>query len=374
MTAPIAQAQAQTTSQINQVQTASSSDLVFLWIALMVSFITVIVLLERMIHGKILPYEPRRQVPWSGADVLWIFMVVIMLQIVVMSALYPIMITPTVDNDKPTVEQNIYANDEIKTVDSPMRENGSAQGELGDLMSPSAKKAALHSNSGGDATAHPVVTIVLGGNPWMITFCVLVTVILVPISEEFLFRLLLQGWLEKVDAQKRRRFRWLARLPRGLLPIVMVSTFFALLHARTGEMKFDLEMLVFNFVVQAIVNLIGLIFGVWWLVRCGATAADFGWKGWTALLDDLLRGIFAFFLIAGPLYGLQLLMRKVMLSKTVVEALGAEIAPDPIAIFIFSVALGFLYFRTHRIATAIMLHVALNLTSMAMLAVTMLKG
>jgi membrane protease YdiL (CAAX protease family) len=40
------------------------------------------------------------------------------------------------------------------------------------------------------------------------------------------------------------------------------------------------------------------------------------------------------------------------------------IAPDPIPLFFFSVALGAIYHRTHRLAPLIVLHAALNGTSL----------
>jgi membrane protease YdiL (CAAX protease family) len=46
--------------------------------------------------------------------------------------------------------------------------------------------------------------------------------------------------------------------------------------------------------------------------------------------------------------------------------LPAYIAPDPIPLFFFAVALGFLYFRTHRIVPLIILHAIFNGASLAM--------
>ena len=43
-----------------------------------------------------------------------------------------------------------------------------------------------------------------------------------------------------------------------------------------------------------------------------------------------------------------------------------HLAPDPIPIFFFAVALGTLYYRTHRLAAPVVLHMALNTASLAM--------
>ncbi|MEK6249967.1 MAG: CPBP family intramembrane metalloprotease, partial [Planctomycetales bacterium] len=41
--------------------------------------------------------------------------------------------------------------------------------------------------------------------------------------------------------------------------------------------------------------------------------------------------------------------------------------PDPVPIFLFSLALGYLYFKTHRILPCIITHMALNALSMLIL-------
>jgi membrane protease YdiL (CAAX protease family) len=58
-----------------------------------------------------------------------------------------------------------------------------------------------------------------------------------PIMEEFLFRVVLQGWLEKLEAvacAPDKKQGWLG-LPRGGLPIVISSLLFALMHFREGN-------------------------------------------------------------------------------------------------------------------------------------------
>jgi membrane protease YdiL (CAAX protease family) len=47
-------------------------------------------------------------------------------------------------------------------------------------------------------------------------------------------------------------------------------------------------------------------------------------------------------------------------------ALPESISPDPITLVPFAVVLGLLYYRTHRIVPSIVLHMALNATSLAL--------
>jgi membrane protease YdiL (CAAX protease family) len=61
--------------------------------------------------------------------------------------------------------------------------------------------------------------------------------------------------------------------------------------------------------------------------------------------------------VAVPVFGLQWALKSVFPE---------HIAPDPIPLLLFASVLGFLYFRTHRIVPSIVLHMALNGTTMAM--------
>jgi membrane protease YdiL (CAAX protease family) len=116
----------------------------------------------------------------------------------------------------------------------------------------------------GEPPNHPLIeTLVRDSEPSVIVFGVISAVLVAPICEEIMFRLLLQGWLEKwedgreIENQEAQEVqgsaitggnaagpssaigpRWL--LPHGWLPILFSSTLFALAHAGVGMAPFAL--------------------------------------------------------------------------------------------------------------------------------------
>ena len=52
--------------------------------------------------------------------------------------------------------------------------------------------------------------------------------------------------------------------------------------------------------------------------------------------------------------------------RVFVSVLPEYIAPDPFPLFFFAVALGAVYYRTHRIVPVIVLHAVLNGTSLVL--------
>jgi len=55
-----------------------------------------------------------------------------------------------------------------------------------------------------------------------------------PFFEEFIFRIVLQGWFEKWEALWRQRTQTLGPLPAGLLANVIVATIFGAMHLGHG--------------------------------------------------------------------------------------------------------------------------------------------
>ncbi len=69
---------------------------------------------------------------------------------------------------------------------------------------------------------------------------------------------------------------------------------------------------------------------------------------------DVALGLVAFMAVAAPIYVLQGVLQMHL----------KEVAADPITLTVFAAVLGFLYFRTHRLVPSILLHMALNGTSL----------
>lgn len=273
------------------------------------------VLVERCFKGTpILPYQPRRQVPWRVWDLLAVLFFYFVLSVVVIHiALY------------------FYG---LEINESPERI--------------SIKKI----------TDHPILQLLAARNWTAIILCSVAGIVVAPIIEEMFFRVLLQGWLEKVDRNWRRRAPILRRvMPMAAMPILISSLIFAGQHFRFATPPQDARLLILLFVCDSFVKILSLIFVMvllYW--RVGAKAVDLGWEP-KKIGSDIGLGLIAFLAIAVPIYAMQLYLPQ-LLPK--------DFAPDPIPIFFFAIALGFLYHRTHRAAPPIALHMALNASSLAM--------
>ncbi len=181
--------------------------------------------------------------------------------------------------------------------------------------------------------------------------------IVAPLVEEFLFRLLLQGWFEAVERRLRRQLRGLRSMLPGLLPVVTVAALFAAMHFRHGPSEQDAPVLIRALIGNAMAGVVTIVMGVAWLrVRAGATLADFGIEP-RRLRGDVALGLAAFVAIGPPIY---------LLKSLLILRFSPGIA-DPISLFFFALVLGILYYRTHRIVPAITLHMALNGVGMLLL-------
>jgi membrane protease YdiL (CAAX protease family) len=210
---------------------------------------------------------------------------------------------------------------------------------------------------------HPLVILIRQDRSLTTFLWVFVAAVLVvPIVEEFLFRLVLQGWLEAVEV----RLRWLLGFRRTLLgagPVLAVSLIFAALHYREARPPDGVEALVRAIVRTVAAGLVTLLVAVSLLRgRAGATWKDLGIVP-QAFWRDVRLGLSAFLTIAAPMYAIQVAVLPAWLPE--------DIAPDPITLALFSIVLGTLYCRTHRIVPAVTLHMALNATSLLLARVTL---
>ena len=268
----------------------------------------------------VLAVNPRRQVPWNALDLLVLFLLAILLQGILVGVL------------QKTLGTDVF----------------------GPLLS---------DRSNDLSKAHPLQEIFVQAG-WSIRIaCTLIAVIVAPLCEEMVFRVIFQGWLEKTDRILRVRFRGLTRLCRwGTLPVLISSFVFASFHfrfERTTVQGKDITLLLMLTFASFELVLLGII--VFALRLRGATWSDLGWEP-RRLLGDVWLGLSTFFAIAIPLFFGHNLLTKVFQSF-----LPVYIAPDPIPLFFFAIVLGTLYLRTHRAVASITTHAAFNACSMGSL-------
>jgi membrane protease YdiL (CAAX protease family) len=264
----------------------------------------------------VLPYQRRRFVPWQGVDLAFIFVLYLALQgcifMVIRAALGAKALRPSAMHDPDKVDMS-----------------------------------------------HSIAKLMESGGPLTLLLCVVSAVLVAPIVEEFFFRVMLLGWLDKVERRNRRRLPTLRRfMPHGLWPILFSSFLFAMMHFRAGPLEIKMKVLAWLLLGDGAAKLLTMAFAISWLRwRVGATAADFGWAP-AKLLADVRLGLIGFVMMTVPIYGLQLVFGQVIPKY---------IAPDPFPLFFLAIMLGLLYYRTHRIAPSVTLHAALNATSFFLL-------
>ncbi len=207
-------------------------------------------------------------------------------------------------------------------------------------------------------TEHPLSRLILqsrtqGQAMPILLVAFLSAVVLAPLTEEFLFRLLLQGWLQKWLQNEVR----IGNITAGILAISVVSLGFASLHGGQHPPQ-STETLFYGILGLTVGNFLTLCLGVAYLCKKYRLPLPlvFGIKR-TQLCPDLFAGLAYFFSV-----GIVILA----LSSTLREHY-PNASTDPIPLFIFSLALGLLYFTRGRLLPAITLHVCLNGFSFAVL-------
>jgi membrane protease YdiL (CAAX protease family) len=205
---------------------------------------------------------------------------------------------------------------------------------------------------------HPLVVVMsTDPSPLTLTICLLSAVVVAPIAEEFLFRLLLQGWLEAVERRLRRQIPFLRHTMRGLMPVAISASVFALMHWREAAPPNPAHYFL-GLIAGGAAYLLMVGFAIALVkVRVGAGAVDLGLVP-AKIGRDVVIGLVAALAILAPIYLLQVLVQTYLTP--------AKVAGDPVTLVFFAAVLGTLYARTHRIVPAITLHMALNLSSLAM--------
>ncbi len=272
-------------------------------------------MVARVWQGKaVLSYQPRRPVPWRAFDLVVIFLIYIALQ----AAMFV-----------------------------------SVKAWLGpEITSPPVICNVERSNA-----SHVVARLVSQRDAWILLLCCLSAVVVAPIVEEFMFRVLLQGYLETIWRRWRRVLPTLRLLmPGAVVPIVITSLLFGRMHFRVETPMMDTMFLASLMVGNAVAGVITMACAVVILRRrVGATAVDVGFVP-EKFFADVALGLAAFLAVAAPIY---------MVQMTLTHLLPKCVAADPFTLFLLSLALGTLYYYTHRIVPSIVVHMSLNATSLA---------
>ncbi len=184
-------------------------------------------------------------------------------------------------------------------------------------------------------------------------FMFLYAAILAPILEEFLFRLVLQGWF---DAREREFFpRW---RQNGLLSMILVAILFSLIHYHAAGDFPEESTQKLQFIVSTISATLTILLGFFILhKKLSLTWQEVGldFSHWQ---EDLRLGILGFFAGAFPTYVIQ---------KILTEPLKPYCSADFIALLPIAFVFGFLYWRTRRLLPSIVTHCCYNSYSLIQL-------
>lgn len=173
-------------------------------------------------------------------------------------------------------------------------------------------------------SGHPLIKMVMDAppDPWILLLTGVAAVVVAPICEEVAFRLLLQGWLERWEDE---RLGW-RKKPASETPTEQPAT--------TGD---------------------------------EATASTVE----QAQSDNALRDASDTFLDSNPpdrgIAGLPYGWFPILISSVVFGLAHLGYGPEPVPLFLLALVLGYLYQRTHRIIPGIVAHALFNLFTMIIL-------
>ena len=203
---------------------------------------------------------------------------------------------------------------------------------------------------------HPLTTMFLQNPSWSVFLLAgFAAVLVAPLVEEFLFRVLLQGWLEKVGRQLlASSVRSREPIPGDPSPGDSGAPHRASVAGRSGVHGGALE-------------------------RPSGSASVTGATGSMAARMEPTPGSSLITAEAGILVSGQARVEPpprwpLIATSLLFAGLHGTHGPDPIPLFIFAMGLGYLYERTHRILPSLVLHATLNSTSVLVLGIALLTG
>jgi len=203
---------------------------------------------------------------------------------------------------------------------------------------------------------HPLTTMFLQNPSWSIFLLAgFAAVMVAPLVEEFLFRVLLQGWLEKVG----RQFQASSARSRGVGPSDPNLSDSGAPHP------------------SSVAGRSGVHGGA--LERPSGSATVTGDTGSMGAWMEPLPGSSLITSEAGLRVSVQTRVAPpprwpLIATSLLFAGLHGTHGPDPIPLFVFAMGLGYLYERTHRILPSLVLHATLNSTSVLVLGIALLTG
>ncbi|MGL4941645.1 MAG: CPBP family glutamic-type intramembrane protease [Thermoguttaceae bacterium] len=227
-----------------------------------------------------------------------------------------------------------------------------ALGAMAVLVTAPSDDVAVHNDVANTSPQHPLESLIRQ-RPTLEVFLVvfIVAVVIGPITEEFLWRLVFQGTLLRYE-----QTQFVAS--RGMLSVFVTALLFAARHFRPANVPIpSWEWLWSATIAQAVASLVFLACGVGYFVATKRVTVPHIRRTVRHIPRDVRLALVTF-LWLGPL---------TLFIHVVLQRCFPGVVLDPIPLFVFAVGLGELARRTGRLTASITLHVALNATSLAMM-------
>ncbi|MDR1958245.1 MAG: CPBP family intramembrane metalloprotease [Planctomycetaceae bacterium] len=244
--------------------------------------------------------------------------------------------------------------------------NGILPKDFNSVQPAHSSQTAASENSEELKNAHPLAVLIVKGkeNPAILLLCFLTACVGAPLCEEFLFRVVLQGSLEAVEMDWRRRVLPLKSITPGLFPVLWTAFFFAMVHWREPEtsssLLFDSTYLTYFFSAQLMSSLLTIVFGIFYLkVFRKAAWRDLGFHQNKVVFTEIKGVCFAYFPVCLLMITL-LVPLQILLPHAVV---------DQVPLMLFAMTLGIIFFRTHRILPILLFHSLHNTITFVILSV-----
>jgi membrane protease YdiL (CAAX protease family) len=211
---------------------------------------------------------------------------------------------------------------------------------------------------------HPLVILMQksGRNILVILACFLMAVVVAPLAEEFLFRIVIQGGIESTLRREFGRSVWAVRLP-----ILVTAAFFAAIHFRSPtEPDSDhlLKMMVVNMMgYLTTMAVVIVVFRGFYRIRW----SDIGLWDFRRIGRDALGAFLLLLVIIIPVNIVSFTARTFAQTEWAVAHGISGSMVDPIPLFLLAMVLGTLYYRTRRFSSVVFLHAFFNLYSFLIL-------
>ena len=209
------------------------------------------------------------------------------------------------------------------------------------------------------AEQHSLVILMQKGGryPIVIVVCLLAAVVVAPLTEELMFRVIMQCGIESTFRRESGNTA-LARRVSIFLP----ALFFAAIHFRTQHGQIDIDLLFKGMIGMIIARPLALLlivglFRFHYRVRWSDLGLrDFRWIG-----RDALGALLLFLIILVPIFTVHGTVITLAKTDWAVQCGISAAMFDPIPLFLFALVIGSLYHRTRRLASVFFMHAFFNL-------------